>query len=307
MKRRLSLLVLVLFLFFSVLFAQSISSIKSVNDWLFVAAMQSADTNLTQSYIAEGDATQGTHYQVFKNYGIPDISSGPGYIQLDVQWAKQISRLGYYANPDSILFDITYMGSVNAQMLFAKVIIQDETGYAILQPQLIPLTPGWKHISIWSSVAALRRVANLAFDFSVIPPDSSFCGVTFGIDNIRFLYIKNGIPDTVLIDGCGDSVITGITDKKSSLPTHYALYQNYPNPFNPSTTINYALSSPGDVTLSIYDILGRKITDLVSSSYQSTGNHSVVWNAFQYPSGVYIYTLSVNGKLVDRKKMLFLK
>ena len=292
------------FCMFTVVNAQY--NIQSVNSWDFIAAMQSADTNLTKLYIADSDATQGTHCEVFGNYGMPRTANGPGYIQLDIQWGKHLSQIGYFAKPDTILFDLKYLGSVNAQMLWAKFYIQDETGSTMLQPQSVRLIPGWQHIKIWSGVATNYRVANIYFDFSVVPPDSSFCGVTFAIDNLRFVYIKNGISDTVLVDGFGDSVITGITDKKSFLPTHYALYQNYPNPFNPSTTIQYALSTPGDVTLSIYDILGRKITDLVSS-YQSTGNHTAVWNASRFPSGVYVYVLSINGQLVDRKKMLFLK
>ena len=293
------------FCMFAVVNAQY--NIQSLNGWTFVAALQSADTNLTKLYISDTDnATQGTHCEVFGNYGMPRTANGPGYIQLDIQWGKHLSQVGYFAKPDTILFDLKYLGSVNAQMLWASIAIEDETYSSVLQSQAVSLIPGWQHIKIWSGVAFVYRVANIYFDFAVVPPDSSFCGATFAIDNLRFIYIKNGISDTVLVDGFGDSVITGINDHKSSLPTHYALYQNYPNPFNPSTTITYALSAPGDVTLSIYDILGRKITDLISS-YQSTGNHTAVWNASRFPSGVYVYVLSINGQLVDRKKMLFLK
>lgn len=101
------------------------------------------------------------------------------------------------------------------------------------------------------------------------------------------------------------SIITGV-DKQKAVPDEFVLYQNYPNPFNPSTNIKYTLPASGDVTLSIYDILGRKIKYLVSE-YQPSGVYSVVWRASKFPSGVYVYVLSVNNKLVGRKKMLFIK
>lgn len=81
--------------------------------------------------------------------------------------------------------------------------------------------------------------------------------------------------------------------------------QNYPNPFNPSTMINYSIKDEGFVKLIIYDVLGREIAVLVNEK-KETGSYSVEFNAFQLPSGVYIYTLQVNGYTAS-KKLLLLK
>ena len=63
------------------------------------------------------------------------------------------------------------------------------------------------------------------------------------------------------------SVVTGIDeDAQGKLPTSYSLSQNYPNPFNPSTIINFALVRSGNVSLKIYDILGREVTTLVDGN-----------------------------------------
>jgi photosystem II stability/assembly factor-like uncharacterized protein len=83
----------------------------------------------------------------------------------------------------------------------------------------------------------------------------------------------------------------------------FILYQNYPNPFNPITTIRYNLSEPGQVSVNIYNVLGNHIATLVHD-YKSCGEHSVVWNAGNEPSGVYYFQLNMNGKLSTRKMVL---
>jgi len=114
------------------------------------------------------------------------------------------------------------------------------------------------------------------------------------------------------------SAITTARDKYSDLPTNvnkdnyfsskFTLNQNYPNPFNPSTRIQYSIPISLDiqnVSLSVFDILGREVTVLVNE-YQSPGNYSVEWNAAEYPSGVYIYRLKA-GPYRSTKRMLLLK
>ena len=74
---------------------------------------------------------------------------------------------------------------------------------------------------------------------------------------------------------------------EESLPLTYGLHQNYPNPFNPSTQINFDLPEAGNVSLVIYDVLGREVAKLVDS-YHEAGYHSVTWNASSFASGVYL-------------------
>lgn len=93
-------------------------------------------------------------------------------------------------------------------------------------------------------------------------------------------------------------------------PVDYQLAQNYPNPFNPQTTIQYALSNPGQVKLSIYNINGQLIRELVNSS-QSSGAYTAIWDGLnqfgeQATSGMYIYTLETN-EFKESKRMLLLK
>ena len=90
------------------------------------------------------------------------------------------------------------------------------------------------------------------------------------------------------------------------LPAKYNLTQNYPNPFNPSTKINYSLPVEGNVTLKIYDILGREVRTLINNEMKSAGQYTINFDASTLPSGVYLYRLQ-SGDFVQVKKMMLIK
>jgi photosystem II stability/assembly factor-like uncharacterized protein len=85
----------------------------------------------------------------------------------------------------------------------------------------------------------------------------------------------------------------------------FILGQNYPNPFNPTTVISYSLPEPGNVTLKVYDILGKEITTLVNGN-KPAGQYTTDFNADKLPSGIYLYTLHA-GNFVETRKLLLLK
>lgn len=90
-----------------------------------------------------------------------------------------------------------------------------------------------------------------------------------------------------------------------SLPMVFSLRQNYPNPFNPSTTIRFDVPKSGNITLEVYDLLGRKVMDLAGGFHQP-GSYTVTANFAGYASGVYLYKLTA-GDFREVKKMLVLK
>ena len=100
------------------------------------------------------------------------------------------------------------------------------------------------------------------------------------------------------------------SEEEIAIPTVYALEQNYPNPFNPSTQIRYAIPEETMVTISIYDMMGRKVRTLVNQSV-SPGYHTTLWNATNdkgtaVSAGMYIYTIQA-GSYHHMKKMVLLK
>ncbi len=99
----------------------------------------------------------------------------------------------------------------------------------------------------------------------------------------------------------------------SWLPTEFSLSQNYPNPFNPTTKIRFTVpaatlrqaQSDIIVTLKVYDILGNEVVTLVNEE-KPAGYYEVEFNASEFSSGIYFYTLTV-GKFIDTKKMMLIK
>ncbi len=87
------------------------------------------------------------------------------------------------------------------------------------------------------------------------------------------------------------------------LPTEVSLSQNYPNPFNPQTTIEYALPQAGDVSLLVYDMLGREVATLLEGP-QAAGRHAVNFDANGLPNGTYVYRLVAPNKTITRTMVL---
>jgi hypothetical protein len=95
-------------------------------------------------------------------------------------------------------------------------------------------------------------------------------------------------------------------DEFNNIPKEFFVDQNYPNPFNPSTSIQFGLPAQADVTLIIYDILGREVARLINNQVMNAGTYKFNFNASQLASGTYIYRLQADQK-VEVKKMLLLK
>ncbi len=87
------------------------------------------------------------------------------------------------------------------------------------------------------------------------------------------------------------------------LPQELDLHQNYPNPFNPVTTISFYLPENTEVRLSVFNIVGQPVAELVNGSL-SAGEHTVEWDASDMPSGMYIYQLEVGSRIMTRKMTL---
>jgi photosystem II stability/assembly factor-like uncharacterized protein len=88
-------------------------------------------------------------------------------------------------------------------------------------------------------------------------------------------------------------------------PVSYDLSQNYPNPFNPTTKINYSVPADGFVNISVYNVLGEKVTNIVNS-LQKAGSYEVTFDATNFASGMYLYRME-SGDFVSVKKMMILK
>jgi hypothetical protein len=137
-------------------------------------------------------------------------------------------------------------------------------------------TPGWQFVS-WTG--------------DVADTNSSWIKVTMDRD-------KEVRADFELIP-------TDIPTNLNESPKGYRLEQNYPNPFNPMTVINYNLPIPNEVEISIYNLVGQKVANLVSEK-QLAGFYKVKWDASGFPSGAYLYKFTA-GDITQIRKMILVK
>ncbi|MFA6468897.1 MAG: T9SS type A sorting domain-containing protein [Bacteroidota bacterium] len=99
------------------------------------------------------------------------------------------------------------------------------------------------------------------------------------------------------------SILAGTKGNGLSIPTVTSLDACYPNPFNPSTAIQYSIAQSGHVSLTVFDMLGRAVTELVNAE-QSAGIRTVLFDATHLPSGIYFYTLRTDNFSATRKMVL---
>ncbi len=137
------------------------------------------------------------------------------------------------------------------------------------------------------------------FDCAVTDTNVIF-GFNMGTASVKDVDIWFDAVHLIEMDG-----YTVDVKKEDMLPKVYALNQNYPNPFNPTTVISFALPKTSDVQLSVYNILGQKVMELVNGKMVA-GNHIVNFNAGNLASGMYIYRLQA-GNFVSVRKMLLMK
>jgi aminopeptidase N len=132
------------------------------------------------------------------------------------------------------------------------------------------------------------------------------------VNKETFTFKFPSLPTSMVFDPNNDIVLkSSITQKVTSIrkdfsgPSEYSLHQNFPNPFNPSTTIEFVIPGSGHVQLRIFDILGRTVETLLNQTMEQ-GVYNVVWNAQQFPTGIYYYRLQTEN-FVTTKKMSLIK
>jgi len=105
--------------------------------------------------------------------------------------------------------------------------------------------------------------------------------------------------------------LTGITTINHNVPEKFELKQNYPNPFNPATKIRYSITSAGKVNITVYDILGNRVNEIVNEE-QNAGTYEAAFDASGFATGIYMYKITVSSSsqgssFTATKKMMLIK
>ncbi len=156
--------------------------------------------------------------------------------------------------------------------------------------------------------AALSFSGKFAVNLDSMKPGTTWqCFETPGnvaVNDVVFLSSARGYAfgEQGKIFKYNESVI-GLQNNNNTIPTRSALYQNYPNPFNPETVIEYYVSSAATVGIKIFDASGKEVRNF-NEGYKATGKYSISLNLSELPSGVYFYTLDLDGMILSRKMVL---
>lgn len=179
-------------------------------------------------------------------------------------------------------------------------------------------------LSVWGKMLSTGRQCKVLLsegdtarsDFTVelgtiAPHNSDWAEYTFNLRNYknRDVYIAFNYEETggyIVVDDLVISMPKAETSVPQNIPEKYSLFDVYPNPFNPETTVRYDLTTSANVSISIYDLQGKKITTLLEGP-ENAGSHSVRWDASGLPSGIYFCNLTIDSKQRLTRKMLLVK
>ncbi|MCF7805087.1 MAG: T9SS type A sorting domain-containing protein [Candidatus Marinimicrobia bacterium] len=226
---------------------------------------------------------------------------------------KTNSRRGGFV--ENVYFKDIEIGEVARAVVWVNCYYSNETGDftpTVRNVKVENVTSQESDYAVWMRGLNESPVSNIRLI------NCNIQGVSHGnsLDNVANLSLQNvTINDeswNTILEPVGEGVtVLGTAEAPESLPDRVRLLQNYPNPFNASTTINYSLAKPGDVSLTIYDISGRKVTTL-TQGHRNAGSYSIRWDGrnvagISVGSGIYFYRITVDGRPGLQKRMVLLK
>lgn len=139
---------------------------------------------------------------------------------------------------------------------------------------------------------------SITVNFGYTAPNIVTTDTIFATVNAGYQGRWNFVPEKIITVKSSIGIVNSGTT-----PFYNELKQNYPNPFNPVTTIKFHINHRTYTSLSVFDILGKKISELVDGIL-TEGSYEIVFDGSKYPSGIYFYRLSTENFVVQKKMVL---
>ncbi len=290
-----------------------------------------------------GIGERGNNLNLLKQNGFPKVLEGDQQFPfIFIMPQCPSSTEWYYTNADNItamqmfLDDILNLFPIDPTRLYITGLSMGGIGswyFAIKMPSrfaaLIPVAfrgDGWspepaKDIPVWAfhgvkdGVIPILKAQELVDQFRAVGGSVRFDPYPNGGHDASTWTVTYNNPDLYDWMLRKKKSVTSVDDEDSgkSLKQTFMLDQNFPNPFNPSTTIKFGLPEASNVTLKIFDMLGREVATLVNQEL-SAGSHSYKFNGENYSSGMYFYRFtatSTNGnnpqQFIQMKKLMLLR
>jgi hypothetical protein len=242
-----------------------------------------------------------------KGYWINASADGEITLSSTVLVTKILAQINHLEGSNELDFN---NGKYSAIIYFGKDVAEEHRNSYSLPPTFphmafdVRFNGDMKYTVESGDIEVLNTSDNLTISYDII--------IDAGEHMNWVLSSESG--EEYILEGTGEITIpteeTFTLERKAIIPIAYTLHQNYPNPFNPITSLRYDLPEQAQVTLTVYDLMGREVTQLVNTT-QEAGYRSVQWdatNSFGKPvsAGVYLYQIRA-GEFVQTRKMVLLK
>lgn len=162
---------------------------------------------------------------------------------------------------------------------------------------------GWKEVKFKLDEASFKLISKHKDDFTVTEEPAMSIRIEFesGPDYTPSKF-ESGIALVSEITNTENLTSSETSSNKNSEETHFKA-KNYPNPFNPTTTISFVLPNSDNVSLTVYDRIGREVSVLLDQT-MGAGEHTIEFNASDLPSGIYFYRIKTSERTEVFKMML---
>ncbi len=224
-----------------------------------------------------------------------DRSSGPS--QSDREFFNNYLKADY-AGDASGSYTVNGSGFLSG-LSFGYGVVSQGSPYVEDYPDYVNAFGGSSLIASYANALGAGTAYTGIFSGGTVPGAVVFLGFPF--ETIHTKADRDAVMTKVL-NYFG--ITSAVAERNShSIPAAYALEQNFPNPFNPSTTIRFSLPETENVSIKIFDLLGREIATLINGIV-TAGSYSVQWNADGVSSGVYLYRMETATYNTSRKLIL---
>jgi hypothetical protein len=203
----------------------------------------------------------------------------------------------YYSDPAAGTFTVEYENMTNHHHVVDNKCVDTTLTFQVVLDTSGTITYYYKDLGLAGENHAPERAT-----VGIQPSKESGLGVQYYGDNTpEGGYPVAGSAIRFQIGG------TAVDNKLTVNPVTFELSQNYPNPFNPSTNFSFSIPRRGEVSLKIYNLLGKQVATLIDGRTMEAGQHTVAWNAAGMPTGVYFYRLDAAGQSSSVKKCVLMK
>ncbi len=253
-----------------------------------VMASDNEDDMLTISVSSDTNAVQASLEGSILTLVLNDDFSGVATITINV-------FDGF--NTSSTSFRV-FVNSINQPPFIAALSDTSAAAGETFMRIIIASDPDGDGISLTAETDTSALVATFSNMILTITPDPAFIG-----ESTIEVTVSDGELSASTSFVLSVQQLTG-TEEIDGMPTEIELLQNYPNPFNPTTNISFGIPEAGEISLEVFDILGRKVATLIDRELTQAGRYTAVFDASSLSSGMYIYRLSSSKKVLTKKLLL---